>query len=250
MTSRRRHASAGVKGVVGISQFVLDRHLEDGCFSGTPVQAVIPNGYSTSMHVTRNEGGQAERRSAIVFGYLGRLRPNKGVEVLLETLKGFRHPGWQLVVAGTGAPEYEARLRSRHATERINFAGFQTPDAFFPSVDYLIVPSLWHEPLGRVVIEAFAHGVPVIGADRGGISELIEPRKTGFLYDPDRPSELWAILTELIEEGPGAACASEMAVACRQEALNYDPLLVANSYANLYRKVLTATVETGVGRGM
>ena len=45
----------------------------------------------------------------------------------------------------------------------------------------MIIPSLWNEPFGRVVIEAYSHNKPVIGANRGGIPEIIK-RKRKWIY--------------------------------------------------------------------
>lgn len=48
--------------------------------------------------------------------------------------------------------------------------------------------------MGRVVIESYSYGKPVIGSSRGGIKEIISNNKTGFLFDPDKEGELYNVL--------------------------------------------------------
>jgi glycosyltransferase involved in cell wall biosynthesis len=62
-----------------------------------------------------------------------------------------------------------------------------------------VVPSLVNEALPRVVIEAFAYGVPVLGTDRGGIREQID-QGSGRLFDPDDVASLACLLQELIKQ--------------------------------------------------
>jgi glycosyltransferase involved in cell wall biosynthesis len=54
----------------------------------------------------------------------------------------------------------------------------------------LIIPSLWREPLGLVVYEAFDHARPVLAARSGGLAEMVQPGKTGLLHTPGSAAEL------------------------------------------------------------
>jgi glycosyltransferase involved in cell wall biosynthesis len=57
---------------------------------------------------------------------------------------------------------------------------------------FLVFPSEWYETFGRVAIEAFAKGTPVIAANIGAIAELIDNGRTGILYSPGQPEDLRA----------------------------------------------------------
>jgi glycosyltransferase involved in cell wall biosynthesis len=57
---------------------------------------------------------------------------------------------------------------------------------------FLIVPSRWYGTFGRVAIEAFAKGTPVIASNIGAVAELIDHRRTGLLCDPGDPEDLAA----------------------------------------------------------
>lgn len=56
--------------------------------------------------------------------------------------------------------------------------------------DVLVIPSLWEEPFGRVIFDAYKSCIPVIGSNIGGIPELIDNGKTGFLIEPGNVQEL------------------------------------------------------------
>ena len=66
-------------------------------------------------------------------------------------------------------------------------------DNFFKKIDILVVPSLWNEPFGRVVLESFINKTPVLASNVGGISELMSINKN-FLFETNQES-----LTQQIE---------------------------------------------------
>jgi glycosyltransferase involved in cell wall biosynthesis len=186
-TSLQRNFAEQVAGVVGISRYMLDLHQHCGLFRSTPVQQVIHDAYEPPLL----DAAVPRKGSALRLGYLGRLVPQKGVELLLKTLTmEFADQGWTLVVAGKGDAIYESMLKRNYADPRIRFVGFVEPSELLSQIDVLVVPSLWEEPLGRVWLEAYAHSVPVIASCRGGMSEGVVQGKTGLLFEPDRPGEL------------------------------------------------------------
>jgi glycosyltransferase involved in cell wall biosynthesis len=73
-------------------------------------------------------------------------------------------------------------------------------DDVYSQIDVLVVPSLWSENSPLVIHEAYQAGVPVVGARIGGIPDLVEDGRTGFLYDPRSPIELVAALRRLVED--------------------------------------------------
>ncbi len=112
-------------------------------------------------------------------GFFGRLVEEKGVDVLIDAL-GRLGGEWRALIVGAG-PDAE-RLKAQAAAhgDRITFRE-QVPSVEMPSlyqqVDVLVLPSLtrpnWKEQFGRVLVEAMASGVPVIGSDSGAIPDVI-----------------------------------------------------------------------------
>jgi glycosyltransferase involved in cell wall biosynthesis len=116
------------------------------------------------------------------IGHIGRLVEEKGVHLLLEAVTGLTDD-WRLRIVGSG-PERDrihALANQLHIAERIELiewiASTEMPTQYH-QIDVLAVPSLtrpnWKEQFGRVLIEAMASGVPVIGSDSGAIPDVID----------------------------------------------------------------------------
>jgi glycosyltransferase involved in cell wall biosynthesis len=121
---------------------------------------------------------------------MGRLHEAKAHDVALQALAAL--PGAWLWIAGSG-PE-EARLKAMAAAlgvePRVRFLGWRTDaSALYRAADVCVFPSRY-EPLGNVVIQAWAHGLPVVAAESQGPKALIEPDKDGLLAPIDDPPAL------------------------------------------------------------
>jgi len=143
----------------------------------------------------------------------------------------------RLRIAGAGDAEYVKHLRGQAQGLNVEFPGKVSPAAFYESVDVTVVPSLWHEPLARVIFESFAHGVPVVASSRGGSPELVVPGLTGWLFDPDETNGLQHALatatTELAAES--AAALSER---CLNEAQRFLPNRVVDAHLAAFERLL------------
>ncbi|WP_165731736.1 glycosyltransferase family 4 protein [Polaribacter sp. 20A6] len=176
----KKKDSAKVDHVIGISNYILQDHLKNGYFKDVQNQ-VIYNGFNIkSKH-------NAIDNDKIVFGYIGQLNKSKGVELLLQSFSNIKSKNWQLLIAGNIEEEYLNYLKEINNSNQIKFIGFTNSNDFFKKIDVLIVPSLWHEPFGRVVLESIIHKKPVIGSKRGGILELLSNNKA-FIFNPDDES--------------------------------------------------------------
>lgn len=117
------------------------------------------------------------------LGYIGRLAPEKGVEVFLRAAACFEDRV-RIEIAGSGPPAYVDYLR-KIAPPQTTFLGqVKRPHDFLSTIDVLVVPSLWDEPFGRVSIEAQLQKVAVIVSNRGGLPETIKDNLSGFVAEP------------------------------------------------------------------
>ncbi len=240
-TVSQREFAGLLDGVAGVSRYILDVHQRMGLFAATRVRRPIHNAYEPPARLSQPR----PVGSPIRLGYLGRLDPMKGIELLLDTLSGaLADRRWTLAVAGRGsiagqgAPQYETTLVRRYPDPRIRFLGFVEPPALLANIDVLIVPSVWQEPFPRVTFEAYAHGVPVIGSSRGGIPEGIDDGHTGLLFEPDEPATLAEAIGSLLDD-PARVAAMKAATLVKWER-EFTPAEIVRQYRELYGAVRPA----------
>lgn len=191
-TARRREIERHVDAVVGVSQSVLDVHMAAGLFNQVPIRRVIHNGIDVRMTPVQRDWPELR------MGFLGRIAPEKGLELLAAALS--RLPAeTRLVIAGKIDDAARTALQ-RIAGREITFLGFVSPEALFREIDVLVVPSLWDEPFGRVSVEAQAFGVPSVVSSRGGLPGTIGGGQVGWVFEPDAPETLDAILGSLARD--------------------------------------------------
>ncbi|WP_167772915.1 glycosyltransferase family 4 protein [Ramlibacter humi] len=215
--------SQAVKAVVGVSRFTLQRHLDLGYFGGAAVRRVIHNGLPGEVDAAAAPR-QAGRK--LRLGYVGRLVAPKGIEPLLHAMRSLDPQACELVIAGRGSEEEEHRWREL-APAHVRFAGFVDPHELYRSIDALVVPSLWQDPLPTTAIEAMRHGVPAIVSDRGGLPDIVLDGKTGRVYRASEPDALLHAIQSLIDR-PGMAAA--MAPAVLERAAHFDIGRMADDY--------------------
>jgi glycogen synthase len=162
-----------VNTVVAVSKAVLNIHLDFGLFrSLSPIhRKVIWNPVAPNDRGRKNPRHR-EENSDLTFGFMGRLVPEKGLDVLIGACRLLPRTGWRLRIAGRG-PEGSDRYRKMAEGLPIEFVGFVDPNEFLAGIDVLVVPSIWQEPFGLNVIEAYAAGSAVIGAASGAITEIV-----------------------------------------------------------------------------
>jgi len=129
------------------------------------------------------------------FLFVGRLEKIKGLQNLIPIFRTYPHA--DLVVAGTGT--YEAELRQQAAgMENVSFVGALPQaklHALYRHAIAVIVPSICYEVFGIIIIEAHLQKTPVIANDLGGLKEVVEEGRGGFLYRT--PEELVSAMEEL-----------------------------------------------------
>ncbi len=189
-----KEKTAKVASVVGISEFILQKHMDEGYFTNARTRkSVIYNGIKLPPeNKTRTLGN-----GVYSYGYIGQIIPEKGIEEILAVFSERRIRNTKLHVFGNGRTEYVNYLKNKYATENITWHGYTDIDNVFSIINFLIVPSLWNEPFGRVVVEAFLRGVPVLGAARGGITEIIDNSEAGYIFDPNSPSDLTGLILKM-----------------------------------------------------
>ena len=145
--------------------------------------------------------------SASTALFVGRLSLEKGVSQLLKAWKLIAGGERKLVIVGDG-PErahLEAQAQGIPGVEFVGFADHEQQIQYWSQALFSLVPSVWIEPFGMTVLEAWANGRPVIAHRIGAMPELIEEGVTGLLADPDNAEELAAQMEKLFSAPQEAA---------------------------------------------
>ena len=207
---------------IAISDFVLRKHVEAGFPAGC---LTVKRHFALPVETAREGPGEH-------FVFLGRLVPEKGLETLIQAWPGITHP---LIVLGDG-PE-AARLRDV-APPNVSFRGTVEPQevtAVLRDARAVLVPSRWHEAAGRVVVEAYAAGLPVVVASAGALPEIVEDGINGFVVPP-RDARAWR--SAVMRLGDDSEAQRLGSAAAQTWADRYTPAHGLRDLEHIYRSVL------------
>lgn len=166
--------------LIFVSNFVMQKHKEFG-LPETIKFSVQPNFISNLETIVPNY------QQGEYFLFFGRLSREKGILTLIESAL---NSNIKLKILGTGALFNQIKEQE---TDNIEVVGFKQGEELIQIIrnaSFIIIPSEWFENNPMSVIEAYACGKPVIGADIGGIPEIIIPNETGFLFKSKNKNDL------------------------------------------------------------
>lgn len=194
----KRWFHGSIDHVVGISQAVLDKHLEEGLFNHLDAdsRSVIWNPANPAQFQPRAPAEKAP--DVVTFGFLGRLVEEKGIQTIIDAARLLAPGGWKIEIAG-GSARWHQDITAQFGNLPIKYVGYVDAPRFLSGLDVLIVPSLWHEPFGLAVIEGYLSGIPVLGARIGGLEELISAFDPAWLFESGNSAALAAKMREIIK---------------------------------------------------
>jgi glycosyltransferase involved in cell wall biosynthesis len=137
--------------------------------------------------------------------YFGRFAQEKGIATLIGVAKEL--PDIPFIFAGSGP--LEDRLTG---VENIKNVGFQQSEGLrrlIREARFTVCPSEWYEPFGLTIAESIVSGTPVLGANIGGIPELIRPGETGALFESGNAADLKQKIEKLWNDRQMLAAMSE-----------------------------------------
>jgi glycosyltransferase involved in cell wall biosynthesis len=167
---------------------------------------------------------------------LGRFHPNKAFDVLLAAVA--KVPAAYLWLAGEGElrGSFEAEVRRFGIGDRVRFLGWRSDVGALMAACDMVVCSSRHEPLGNVIIEAWAHRRPVICAASSGPAQLVSHERSGLLVPVDDSAALAAAIGRLA----GDRGLRETLVAGGHDAYRaeFTEAAVVGRYLELFRRVV------------
>lgn len=142
----------------------------------------VPNG----VDISRNYGFGRPHK-VLTVGFMGRLSHEKGLAVFIDA--AIRRPQWQWIIAGDG----EERALAASAVKKypqIRWMGWcQNPELFFENIDVFVQPS-WKEGLPYTLLEALAHGLPVVATPVGAMGEVLQRVDPRLIMSPGSVEEM------------------------------------------------------------
>jgi glycosyltransferase involved in cell wall biosynthesis len=237
---RRRHARAlaAADALVAISRFTHEGYRQL-CPQPPPIIA-IPNGVDADAYAApapRPIDLDPAVRPGAYFLFLGRLRRQKGVDILLEAFARTRAGGdLRLAIAGEGAERrsLETMAAGMGLGGRVRFVG---PAAgalktyLLQNALALVVPSRGWEGSSLVALESYAAGRPVIASDLAGLRDLVRAEQTGLLVPAESPEALAQAMERMVSD---RAWAGALGAEARAAAQDYRWDVIAARHLDLY----------------
>jgi glycosyltransferase involved in cell wall biosynthesis len=202
---------------------------------------VIPQfGVDVDLYHPAEKGGNG--RVLTIGSANRRLVPEKGVDILLHAAAKLTEP-YQLFIAGEGPakPQLIQLAKQLKISERVHFVGSISSEkmtSFLQKLDILVLSSRtrpnWKEQFGRILIEAMATEVVVVGSHSGEIPNVIG--HAGFIFQEDNAHALWVHLDRLAKAEP---LRKKFGILGRQRVIeNYTQQAIANRTVNVYREMM------------
>lgn len=161
------------------------------------------------IHAVRREYFKV-KNNTLVIGLVGRINSWKGQQLLLKAFNIIapKYPETKLVYLGSAPPnqeffvqDLESKIAEFGLQDRVVIIPFQQNIwKFWDAIDIAVVPSTEPEPFGMVAIEAMMSRKPVVAANHGGLTEIVLPGETGFLFEPSNEHKLAQALEQLVND--------------------------------------------------
>ncbi len=143
-------------------------------------------------------------KDEFVLGYLGRLSEDKGIPVLIEACEKLKSKNinFKLLIGGNG-PLVDF-IKSKSYVEYLGLIPHNQAHKFYERIDCFILPSQtkrnWKEQFGRVIVESFGAGKPVIGSSSGSIPEVLAKLNWPWIFREDSSEELAVMIIKIMAE--------------------------------------------------
>ncbi len=203
---------------------------------------IIPNGVEPENILPDKEKPLYHNGREKNLLFLGRLVPEKGVQVLIEALPAILQKAGpvRLFIAGKGPyqPELVELAQSLGVADRVIFFGYVNDhdrNELLDRSDVAVIPSLY-EPFGIVALEAMAAGLPVVVSDTGGLRDVIEHGMDGYCAPPGDAALLAFYISELLNNPELARHFTKRAR--RNVAVKYNWRQIASETLKVYARAI------------
>lgn len=217
---------------IALSDFARDRFVA----AGLPADRIrLKHNFVADPGYGGEDSSDRERFALFV----GRLSPEKGLRTLLDAWECV--PDLRLRIAGDGplADEVARRIAAGKFGDRVEWLGRRSQSEVIDLMrraTILVFPSEWYESGPRVVLEAFACGLPIAGSAIGAMKETFESGRVGIAFPPGDPARLAAAVHELANSPDRL---NSLRRSARQEYLEkHTPAVTYDKLMAIYREAI------------
>jgi glycosyltransferase involved in cell wall biosynthesis len=201
----------------------------------------------------RQQDNETTRRPVRIL-FVGRIHPEKGLELLAQALKSMERGAWECVLVGPvaeaeggGGEAFLARIRELTrglpVTIEAPIYGLDRLAAFYSTGDILVYPSIAElgEAMPLAPLEGMARGLVPVVSDIAAFREYLEPEVNGIVFNHRNgqgPRNLARVLNDLVTDADKRA---RLGAAARAAAEKFSPAAIADKYLQLFEKVISGT---------
>jgi glycosyltransferase involved in cell wall biosynthesis len=228
-----RNACARVSGSIvrNVDMFIVQTEFQRQKF----VEAGIPRsqiGIVPALMLW--EGREESSKNGNLISFVGRVSPEKGIEDFIGAARLM--PGIPFAVAGHGDKMPGIKEKAPANVRWLGFLRSKELRELYIRSRIIVVPSRWYESFPNVVVQAMAHGRPVVAADTGALPNIVQDGETGLLFKAGDPADLAVRLSTLYTND--ALCRT-LGETGRERALTrYSPQSVYSALMTVYAKAM------------
>lgn len=189
----KRFVNKYVDIIISPSKFLLKTHIEAGFFKSNKSFVVLHG-----IEIKNKKFKEKKISKTINILFIGLISKRKGIYVLLKAIENLKVP-YLLKIAGTG-PELnniKKRIGNNPAIQVLGKINHEELVSFYEEANVTVIPSVWKEPFGMVILESLSCSTPVIASNIGGIPEIVSNEFNGLLFKPGSYKELTSLLERL-----------------------------------------------------
>lgn len=216
--------------VQALSPYMAEWAIKNGADSGKV--RIVPNGITAedigAFHIKPRKAETFISQKVFNVLYVGELLSHKGVDLLLQAINILALSGMPIRVICVGDGPEKSNLKRMaedfNLEEVVAFVGRVTKKQlhkYYSNADILCVPST-SDPLPTVVLESFVMGLPVVGADTGGIPFMVENGKNGYLFETGNVKSLVERLMLAVKDKERLSVMSENCVVSAKNRFSWD----------------------------
>lgn len=183
---------ANYRAVIAPTRFLKDAYLANGL-------TVPAHNIRFGVDLPRTPKPRRSNSAPVKFGFIGQIAPHKGVDILVDAFQTSVHHRAELHIYGPADqdPPYMGLLRRKAEGLPVYFHDTFPKDRLadvLAGIDFLVIPSRWYENSPLVLLNALASHTPVIVSDVAGMTEFVEPGRSGFVFSRNNGDHLAQVI--------------------------------------------------------